>query len=249
MSFKLVYALRQRTGLPTEEFQRIWREEHGPLVASVQTPLRLIKYIQVHRFTGDFDTLLRSSRSASVTSDTPFDIVDEYWFDGSKEDVIAAFNSEKGKAAWKTLRDAEAQYIDFAQSHLFFVQERLVVPREGLIAAESNTSYLIIAFAEFAHGQASFDHWITYHADLSRKWSSVLYFEKYVQNHPLDVAVLGTMRQERGMPQSLKYSWLTEMWINSRASYDQEYERGRAELRKDEDSGFLKPASISCFAG
>lgn len=45
---KMVYCLRRLSHLSREEFQRYWREKHGPLVQKHAATLRIRRYVQVH---------------------------------------------------------------------------------------------------------------------------------------------------------------------------------------------------------
>ncbi len=46
---RLVYLLRRKPELSLEEFHRVWRDEHGPLVAFHQVRLGILRYTQSHR--------------------------------------------------------------------------------------------------------------------------------------------------------------------------------------------------------
>jgi hypothetical protein len=249
MTVKLAYALRQRPNLTTEEFQKLWRDNHGPLVASFQTVLNLVKYVQAHRLHCEIDDSLRRSREMLCTKEeAPFDIFDEYYFEGSMQKFIANLHSEEGKRAWDTLRKDEEKYIDFRGSQMFFVQELpqiLPGPHDNLIASEFNHTFRAVALAEMSEG--GFDYWLNSHASLTRRWATVMGYEKYVQNHPYQASVLADLRKERGMPAVARYSWYTNIWVNSRVAYDVKYQEGMMIIRKDEDSGFMKPGSMSCF--
>ncbi|MGB0318481.1 MAG: EthD domain-containing protein, partial [Pseudomonadales bacterium] len=45
---RLIYLLRRKPELSREAFQRYWRDQHGPLVASFATTLGIQRYVQVH---------------------------------------------------------------------------------------------------------------------------------------------------------------------------------------------------------
>src|SRR4051794_16540516 len=75
---KLTYALRRRSELSREDFQRYWRETHAPLVSERAATLRIRRYVQAHTVSTPLDDALRSSRGASVE---PFDGVAELWWD------------------------------------------------------------------------------------------------------------------------------------------------------------------------
>ena len=45
---KLVYCLRKRDDIDSEQFYRYWREEHGPLVKSVAEAIGASRYAKPH---------------------------------------------------------------------------------------------------------------------------------------------------------------------------------------------------------
>jgi len=245
---KLAYLLRQRPNLATKDFQRLWLDNHGPLVASFQTALNLVKYVQTHRLPGDMDESLRTSREMlCVKNEAPFDIFDEYYFDGSMQDFESNLLTPEGRQAWEALIKDEEKYIDFAGSQMFFVQEIpqiLPGPHDTLIASEFNHILRAVALADTSEG--GFTYWLNGHAPLVRRWATVMGYEKYIQNHPLQASILGTLQKERRMP-AARYSWYTNIWVNSRVNYDAKYQEGLAEIRTDEDSGFMAAGSMSCF--
>jgi len=49
---RLIFLLRRKPTLSLAEFQRYWREEHGPLVAGHAGHIRALRYVQVHRVAG-----------------------------------------------------------------------------------------------------------------------------------------------------------------------------------------------------
>lgn len=251
MTIKLVYALRQRDGHSLEEFQTYWRETHGPLLASFQTVLQMTKYIQVHRTPGDLDEGLRASRQSLVTKEPIFNVVDHYWFEGSISEVVNRFKSEEGREAWKAIIQSEERYIDFAKSSLIFVQPRIIIPpREPYLrASPSNSTYCCNAFSEFPPGQESWDHWYDVHGSMCQRVADAIFFTKYIQDHPREVPFVEQMRRERGMLLESRYKFCTNMWFETRTTYDATFQAAQEEIRADEDSGFQLAHTLNAFMG
>jgi uncharacterized protein (TIGR02118 family) len=108
---KLCYALRRRSELSREEFQRYWLEEHAPLVESVQADLRLQRYVQVHTF---LDAGGNPNSARGKMDDAP-DGVAELWWE-SMDDLQAAMATPEGQRADALLAEDEAKFIDFTRS-------------------------------------------------------------------------------------------------------------------------------------
>lgn len=265
MSVKFFYALRQQPHLNTEEFQRIWRDEYGPLVASLQTKLKIAKYTQIHRFQGTVDTQMRESRTLLWKRDeAPFDVVDEYLLDMSMDEFVAQFSELRD--AWKPLVEFERRHVDAAGSHLSFVTERpQVVPgaNDNLLASPWNHVLRIHVFAEMRDDDgAAFDHWANEHAAVVRRWAHASGAEKYVQNHPRvntrNAAVLDAMRADRGLPVPLAdnrhaYTWYASCWVHddimTKGAGNPTSLRAAGEIAGDEDLGWMLPGSMNYMVG
>ena len=120
---KLVYALRRRSDLTREDFQRYWRETHAPLVAGRAEALRLRRYVQVHTLQTPLDGALSEHRGAAIE---PFDGVAELWWD-SVEDMAAVLSTPEGAAASAELLADEANFIDLEASPVWLAEEHAVV--------------------------------------------------------------------------------------------------------------------------
>ena len=66
---RLVYLLRRKPELSLEEFHRVWRDEHGPLVAFHQVRLGILRYTQSHRV----EDPASESRAAARGMEPPYD--------------------------------------------------------------------------------------------------------------------------------------------------------------------------------
>lgn len=120
---KLVFALRRRSDLSREEFQRYWLEQHAPLVRSYADVLGIRRYVQVHTLPDGLHAALRASRQASE----PFDGVAELWYD-SLEALAAAVTTDEGRAAAVALLEDERAFIDHPNSPLWLAEEHPILP-------------------------------------------------------------------------------------------------------------------------
>jgi uncharacterized protein (TIGR02118 family) len=115
---KLVFCLRRLPRLTRHEFQRYWRETHGPLVGRHAGILGIRRYVQVHTLDDPLQDALRASRGGPE----PYDGVAELWWD-SRDALEAAMRDPAGQAAARELLEDERRFIDLARSPLFVAQE------------------------------------------------------------------------------------------------------------------------------
>jgi len=115
---KLTFAVRRRDDVEPEEFHRYWRDEHGPLVRSLQPVLGIRRYVQTHRVDTPFNDALRASRDALE----PFDGTAELWWD-SIDALVAGSSSDDALAAGQTLLEDEMRFIDLSRSSLWLGEE------------------------------------------------------------------------------------------------------------------------------
>lgn len=119
---KLIFCLHRLPSLSRDEFQRYWRDVHGPLVRQQAGVLRIARYVQSHALGGTADAALRDSRGGPEG----YDGVAELWW-RSAEDFAAATASEAGRRASLALLEDERRFIDLTRSPLFVVAEHEVV--------------------------------------------------------------------------------------------------------------------------
>jgi uncharacterized protein (TIGR02118 family) len=119
---KLVFCLHRLPHLSRAEFQRYWRETHGPLVQRHAAALRIRRYIQVHTLDDALQELLRATRGGPEA----YDGVAELWWD-SAEALAAATATPEGQAAGAALLEDERRFIDLARSPLFVAVERPII--------------------------------------------------------------------------------------------------------------------------
>jgi uncharacterized protein (TIGR02118 family) len=106
---KLIYVFKRKPELSVEEFQRYWRETHGPIAAKIPGERR---YVQCHTL------------ASLYAGDTPppYDGAAELWFD-DLDALRAATRSPEVEAA----RADERNFIDHARVALFITEEKAVV--------------------------------------------------------------------------------------------------------------------------
>ena len=119
---KLVFCLRRLPQLSRADFQRYWREKHGPLVRRHAATLRIRRYVQLHTREDALNDVLRASRSAPE----PYDGIAELWWE-SRDDLQAATASPAGRQASLELLEDERRFIDLVRSPLWIADEHPVV--------------------------------------------------------------------------------------------------------------------------
>lgn len=115
---KLVYCLRRLPSLTRAEFQRYWRETHGPLVRTHAHALGMRRYVQVHTLDDAANVALREGRGTQE----PYDGVAEVWWE-SRESLARALSTPEGQAAGRTLLEDERKFIDLPRSVLWIAEE------------------------------------------------------------------------------------------------------------------------------
>ena len=119
---KFIYCVRRLPNLSREEFQRYWRETHGPLVRSVADTLRIKRYVQVHTLDSPINNALRESHGTLEA----YDGVAELWWD-SAEDLVTGGTSPEGRKAAQALLEDERRFIDLQRSALWIGEEHPIV--------------------------------------------------------------------------------------------------------------------------
>ena len=119
---KLVFCLHRRAELSRAEFQRYWREVHGPLVQRHASALHIRRYVQTHTLDGPLTDALRAGRGGADA----YDGVAELWWNDA-EDLAGAQASPDGHAASLALLEDEKRFIDHARSPIFVAAEHQFV--------------------------------------------------------------------------------------------------------------------------
>ena len=119
---KLTFCLVRAPHLSREAFQRYWLEQHGPLVRSVASVLRIKRYVQSHTLTTPVNDALRRGRGAPDA----YDGVAELWWD-SLADLTAGGATPEGREAGRRLLEDERTFIDLPRSPLWLSEEHPIV--------------------------------------------------------------------------------------------------------------------------
>ena len=209
---RLTFVLRRKPEMSVEEFQKYWRENHGPLVAKHATTLDILRYVQVHALD---DPLNQGFIEPRGTMLTPYDGVTEMWW-RNEEDLLTAFNSPEGQAAANELLEDEKNFIDLPNSPLWFAYEYPQVnPSPENIVARENSS-IIMNFYPLRHlSSLSFDeaqlYWRTTHGPKIRMIAQQGRILRYVQVHRYESELEKTFREARGTKED-GFTGHAELW-------------------------------------
>jgi hypothetical protein len=121
---KLFFCLRHTTNLSMDEAQLYWRTNHGPLIRSVASGMRLRRYLQVHRYEDAAEAQLRAGRGTQVA---PYIGHAEAWFDRAELATISG--TPEAKRAMEIAVEDEAKFIDFKKSAMWIAKERVFIDR------------------------------------------------------------------------------------------------------------------------
>jgi uncharacterized protein (TIGR02118 family) len=120
---KILFCLRRLPALTPEAFRRYWLEQHAPLVRRHAATLRIRRYIQNHTFV---DPRIAGATEARGSPIEPYDGVAELWWD-SIDDIIAAGTTREGRATGRELLADERNFIDLANSPIFYANEQVII--------------------------------------------------------------------------------------------------------------------------
>lgn len=211
---RLVFVLRRKPGMALAEFQRYWRETHGPLVAKHSVALNILRYVQLHTLDDPINDQLPGARGKL---EPIYDGVAELWWH-HREDLAASFGSAAGQAAGKELLEDEARFIDLPKSPLWFAYEYPQVnPSEDIVAREH--SPLVKLFFALRHpanltlDQAQL-YWRTNHGPTIRNFAAQgMRIKRYFQVHRYEDPLEQQLRKSRGT-QVAPYTGHAEAWFD-----------------------------------
>ncbi len=212
---RIVFLLRRKPALSLAEFHRIWREEHGPLVASHAQHIRALKYVQVHRMEHALTEPMAASRGGM---EPPYDGVAELWWE-SEEALAGALATGAGQAAGAALLEDERRFIDLPNSPLWFAHEYPQVnpTPENIVARERSSIvklyYPLRSRAELGDAKAQL-YWRTSHGPLIRSQAHGSGILRYQQVHRFESALENVLRAGRGTVVP-SYMGHAELWLDS----------------------------------
>ena len=118
---KLVYCIRKRADITSEEFYRYWLYDHAPLASKFADAIKARKYVQSHTVAPEINQTFRESRGLAEA----YDGITEVWWDDL--DLLKdGMESAEGQVAGQALQEDEAKFIDFAHSNVFITEEHLI---------------------------------------------------------------------------------------------------------------------------
>jgi uncharacterized protein (TIGR02118 family) len=235
---RLTFVLRRGPGKSREEFQKYWREVHGPLVARHSVTLNILRYVQVHSLDDPVNDQLASDRGGM---EQPYDGVAELWWI-SREALAATFGSAAGKAAALELLEDEKKFIDLANSPLWLAYEYPQVnptPEELVAREHSPLVKLFFCLRHPSHlslEQAQL-YWRTNHGPTIRGMASAMGMQRYLQVHRCEDDLEQQLRVSRGT-RLAPYTGHAEAWFDrtdlARLSASPEAQRAMAIAVEDE---------------
>ena len=211
----MVHMLRRAPGLSQEEFAAAWRDVNGPLVASVQTDLDIVRYLQIHPDPAA-QGIDRQAAEARGGMQPPFDGIAEYWW-RSEAALGSALTSAAGKSAADQLVANERQFADIAASPLWFATEYPQVAttlHRPVARLRSNVMRLHFALQPLPDlGEAEARrYWLETHGPLIRAHSPARGLIAYNQVHRLDCPLVDAFSSPRGTS-AKSYLGHAESWF------------------------------------
>lgn len=211
---RLVFVLRRNPKMSRAEFQRYWREVHGPLVAKHSTTLNILRYVQLHTLEDPVNDQLAGSRGAM---EPPYDGVAELWWT-NREALAATVGNAAGQAAARELLEDEARFIDLSHSPLWFAHEYPQVnPTPEDIVAREHSSLVKLFFClrhptHLSEDQAQL-YWRTNHGPLIRSVAQGMRMRRYLQVHRYEEVLEAQLRASRGTTVA-PYTGHAEAWFD-----------------------------------
>jgi uncharacterized protein (TIGR02118 family) len=211
---RLVFLLRKRPEMSRADFQRYWREEHGPLVASLQMKIGALRYVQVH--TVD-DPLNAAAAQARGGMEPAYDGVAELWWE-SEQALADTLTSDAGRTAGAVLLADERKFIDLPNSPLYLNYEYPQVnPSPEALLARERSPLIKLYFPLRQHAHQSLAeaqlYWRTAHGPLIRSHAQAMGILRYQQVHRFESPLENALRESRGTV-APAYLGHAEVWFD-----------------------------------
>ncbi len=209
---RLEFALRRKAGLSREKFQDYWKNTHGPLVARHSTTLGIHRYIQLHTLDDPINDALAQARGGM---EPVYDGVAELWW--STPEAFSATGSEAGQAAAAELLEDEKNFIDLANSPLWFAYEYPQVnPSEYVVAHERGPLVKLFFCLRHLESQSLEEaqlYWRTNHGPLIRSVAPGFRMQRYLQVHYYQNEAEQMLTAPRGTT-TAPYTGHAEAWFD-----------------------------------
>lgn len=211
---RLTYLLRRKPEISFEDFQRYWREIHGPLVASHSQRLNILRYVQVHTITDPDESRPEGDRGKMLK---PWEGVAELWFE-SREVLEKNFADPAARAAMDELLRDEQEFIEFAESPLWLAYEcPQINPAPETLVATPDSPLVKFYYPLNHHADRELEevqlYWRMTHGPLVRRFGPAMQALKYVQVHRLDDEFNQAMADARGAPNPA-WTGHAELWFD-----------------------------------
>jgi len=211
---RLVFLLRRKQGTSLAEFQRYWREDHGPLVAGFATHIGALRYTQTHRLEDPAHERMALARGGM---ELPYDGVAELWWE-SEAALTRVLGSEQGRTAAAALLEDEARFIDLPSSPLWLAHEYPQVnpTPENLVARERSgivKLHFPLRFRTDLQEDAARIYWRTSHGPLIRSQAHASGILRYQQVHRYASPLEAELRRSRGTS-AAAYDGHAEVWFD-----------------------------------
>ena len=171
----------------------MWRDVHGPLVASVQTDLDIIRHTQTHPDPAG-QGIDRQAAKTRGGMQPAFDGIAEYWWK-SEAALRSVLNTEHGQAAADRLVKGERTLVDLPASPMWFAAEYPQVatslhrPVANLRSSLMRLHFSLRALPHLSDEQAR-RYWLEMHGPLIRSHSPARGLVAYNQVHRVDTSLL-----------------------------------------------------------
>ena len=213
---RLVFLLRRRAGLSLDDLHERWRADHGPLVASHQSRLGILRYTQSHRLDAPINAAMVRGWGGL---EEPYDGVAELWWE-SEAALGAASATEAGRRAGAELLADEAAFIDLPASPLWLAHEYPQINPVSEPVARPHSRLVKLHFPLRHLPTLSFDdaqrYWRIQHGPLIRSLGPALGMVRYMQVHRTDSPVEAALRESRGTAVD-PYTGHAEAWFDPSA--------------------------------
>lgn len=244
---RITYLLRRKPGATVDDFQRYWREVHGPLVASHAPAIGALRYVQVHTVDDPANAAMAEARGGM---EPPYDGVAELWFE-SRDALAGVLETSEGQAAGAALLEDEGKFIDLPNSPLWIaVEHPQVNPTPEVLVARERSSLVKLYFPLRTHtGREEADaqrYWYTQHGPIIRRQAAGSGILRYVQVHRLADPLEAALRATRGTRVD-GYMGHAELWLDRVQMQASTPERRDANRRAIEDESTFIDFARSCM--
>jgi hypothetical protein len=217
----LNYFVRKRADVSREQFREFWLKEHFERRRPVIREIGVKKYVKCETLHDDpANGLLRGIYG---TPEDTYDFVDQ-WVIGDLADMKRGLTLENVREAIQGWAKEESPFVDFSRSDIWMtVDVPQLFPRNDIEASWENTYLKAIMVASYRPELTMTGaqlHWNACHGALARQFASFLPYDKYIQAHRLESAVLDDLKGLMGaaFEERLCVMGQAEVWMDRRAA-------------------------------